>query len=77
MSRINPYQLGLDKNSANFVALSPLSFIERSAKVYPDRLAAIYGERRQTWGQTYTRCRQLAQAFSQHRRVFFLVDISK
>ena len=64
MSRINPYQLGLDKNSANFVALSPLSFIERSAKVYPDRLAAIYGERRQTWGQTYTRCRQLAHALT-------------
>ncbi|UUZ67629.1 acyl-CoA synthetase [Polaromonas sp. P2-4] len=60
MSRINPYQLGLDKNPANFVALSPLSFIERSAKVYPDRLAAIYGTRRQTWAQTYARCRQLA-----------------
>ena len=64
MSHINPYQLGLDKNSANFVALSPLSFIERSAKVYPDCLAAIYGERRQTWGQTYTRCRQLAHALT-------------
>ena len=64
MSRSNPYQLGLDKNLANFVALSPLSFIERSAKVYPDRLAAIYGERRQTWGQTYTRCRQLAHALT-------------
>ncbi len=62
MSRINPYQLGLEKNLANFVALSPLSFIERTAKVYPDHLAAIYGERRQTWGQTYTRCRQLAHA---------------
>jgi fatty-acyl-CoA synthase len=58
----NVYQQGLDKNPANFVALSPLSFIERSAKVYPDRLAVIYGERRQTWAQTYTRCRQLASA---------------
>ena len=64
MSRINPYQLGLDKNLANFVALSPLSFIERSAKVYPDHMAAIYGERRQTWGQTYIRCRQLAHALA-------------
>jgi fatty-acyl-CoA synthase len=62
MSRINPYQLGLDKNPANFVALSPVSYIERTAKVYPDRLAVIYGAKRQTWAQTYARCRQLAHA---------------
>ncbi|MEY4883339.1 MAG: hypothetical protein RIS34_1193 [Pseudomonadota bacterium] len=62
MSRINPYQLGLDKNRANFVALSPVSYIERTAKVYPDRLAVIYGAKRQTWAQTYARCRQLAHA---------------
>ena len=42
MTRTNPYELGLDKNAANFVALSPLSFIERSAGVYPDRTAVIY-----------------------------------
>jgi fatty-acyl-CoA synthase len=60
--RTNPYQEGLDKNSANFVALSPLSYIERCAKVYPDRLAVIYGIHRQTWAQTYSRCRQLAHA---------------
>jgi fatty-acyl-CoA synthase len=62
MSSTHPYQQGLDKNPANFVALSPLSFIERSAKVYPERLAVIYGDRRQTWAQTYARCRQLAHA---------------
>ena len=39
MTRTNPYEFGLDKNEANFVALSPLSFIERSAGVYPDRTA--------------------------------------
>jgi hypothetical protein len=33
--RINPYQQGLDKNAANFVALSPISFIQRTARVYP------------------------------------------
>ena len=64
MSHVNPYQLGLDKNAANFVALSPLSFIERTALVYPDRLAVIYGARRQTWAQTYARCRQLAHALA-------------
>jgi fatty-acyl-CoA synthase len=62
MSRINPYQLGLDKNRANFVALSPVSYIERTAKVYPDRPAVIYGAKRQTWAQSYARCRQLAHA---------------
>ena len=62
MNHHNPYQLGLDKNSANFVALSPISYIERTAKVYPDQLAVIYGNQRQTWGQTYARCSQLAHA---------------
>ena len=62
MRSTHPYQQGLDKNSANFVALSPLSYIARSAHVYPDRLAVIYGDRRQTWATTYTRCRQLASA---------------
>jgi fatty-acyl-CoA synthase len=64
MDRINPYQSGLEKNAANFVALSPLSFIERTARIYPQRTAILYGERQQTWGHTYTRCRQLASALS-------------
>ena len=61
----DPYQQGLDKNEANFVALSPLSFIERSASVYPDRIAVIYGARRQTWLDTYARCRRLASGLQQ------------
>ena len=65
MTRSNPYELGLDKNEANFVALSPLSFIERSASVYPDRTATIYGSRRQTWRDTYARCRRLASGLVQ------------
>jgi fatty-acyl-CoA synthase len=64
MTRSNPYELGLDKNPANFVALSPLSFIERSASVYPDRTAVIHGSRRQTWRDTYARCRRLASGLS-------------
>tara|TARA_B100000315_G_scaffold90329_1_gene83023 strand:+ start:897 stop:2516 length:1620 start_codon:yes stop_codon:yes gene_type:complete len=52
----------LDRAAANFVPLSPLSFIERSAKVYPNRLAVIHGERRYTWAETYARSRQLADA---------------
>ena len=55
----------LPRNEANFAALSPLSFIERTAEVYPDRLAIVHGALRQTWAQTYARCRQLASALTQ------------
>ena len=46
--KTNMYDTELDRNAANFVPLSPLSFIERSASVFPDRVALIYGELRQT-----------------------------
>ncbi|MEP6722684.1 MAG: AMP-binding protein, partial [Variovorax sp.] len=64
MTRTNPYTMGLDKNAANFVALSPLSFLERSAHVYPDRVALIYGAVRRSWADTYSRCRRLASALA-------------
>jgi fatty-acyl-CoA synthase len=44
------------------VALSPLSFLERTARVYPHRLAIVHGTLRQTWAQTFERCRRLASA---------------
>ena len=56
------YNAHLDRNEANFAPLTPLSFLERSAAVYPDRLAIVHGALRQTWAQTYRRCRQLASA---------------
>jgi 3-(methylthio)propionyl---CoA ligase len=56
----NPYDLGLDKNPANFVPLSPIGFLLRSASVYPDHLAVVHGERRYSWRQTLERCRRLA-----------------
>jgi fatty-acyl-CoA synthase len=59
---VNPYQLGLDKNPANYVSLSPLSFLRRVAEVYPDRLALIHGHHRHSWRETYVRCRRLASA---------------
>jgi fatty-acyl-CoA synthase len=58
----NPYESGLDKNPANFVALTPLTFLDRSAYIYPDRLSLIHGARRYTWAETYTRSRRLASA---------------
>ena len=52
----------LDRNAANFAALSPLSFLERTASVYPEKLAIVHGSLRQDWGMTYARCRQLASS---------------
>jgi fatty-acyl-CoA synthase len=58
----NIYERDLDKTPANYAALTPLQFIERSASVYPDHIALVHGSRRQSWGETYARCRQLASA---------------
>jgi fatty-acyl-CoA synthase len=59
------YERDLDKNPANYAPLTPLQFLERSASVYPDRLALVHGARRQSWAETYARCRQLASALEQ------------
>ena len=56
------YSADLDKNQANYTELSPLTFLERTARVYPGRRAIVYGDRSQTWSETYTRCRQFASA---------------
>ena len=58
----NLYTKNLDKNPANFSPLSPLTFIERAAFVYPDRTAIVYGDIRRSWVQTYIRCKRLASA---------------
>ncbi|MGD9550161.1 MAG: acyl-CoA synthetase [Burkholderiaceae bacterium] len=55
----------LERNAANYAPLSPLSFIERTAEVYPERLAIVHGELRQNWRDTYARCRRLASALRQ------------
>ncbi|HAO40093.1 MAG TPA: acyl-CoA synthetase [Afipia sp.] len=54
------YSTGLDKNAANYVPLSPLSFLARSASVYPDHTSAVYEGRRFSWAQTYERCKRFA-----------------
>ncbi len=58
------YDQDLPQTPANFAPMSPLSFIERSAEVYPRRLAVVHGSLRQDWSTTYRRCRQLASALS-------------
>jgi fatty-acyl-CoA synthase len=61
-----PYKAGLDKNPANFVALSPIGFLLRTAAIYPERIAVIHGKRRYTWRQSLERCRRLASALAAH-----------
>ena len=62
MTANHMYDQNLSRNAANHAPLSPLSFIERTAEVYPERLAIVHGELRQTWAQTYARCRRLASS---------------
>ena len=61
----NPYSIGLDKTPANYVPLSPVSFVARSAELYPDKPAVIHGQRCLTWSQVYARSRRLASALAQ------------
>ena len=58
------YDIGLDRTPANFAPLTPLSFLKRTASVYPDRLAVVHGDRRFTWRETERRCRALASALT-------------
>ena len=58
----NIYAQDLPKTEANFATFTPLSFLERTAAIYPDRTAIVHGSLRQTWAQTHTRCKQLASA---------------
>ena len=54
----------LPKTAANYAALSPISFLRRTAETFPHRTATIHGPHRQTWGETYERCRRLASALA-------------
>lgn len=56
----NPYNIGLDKNLANFQPLTPLSLLARTVAVYPHLTSTLYDGRSFTWAETYDRCRRLA-----------------
>ncbi|WP_454743004.1 AMP-binding protein [Cupriavidus necator] len=58
----NIYQVGLERNAANHVPLTPLHFLDRCADQYPDRTAIVHGSLRQSWKVTRERCRRLASA---------------
>jgi fatty-acyl-CoA synthase len=54
------YNVGLDKTPANFVPLTPLSFLARTAAIYPNHFSAVYEGRFFTWSETHARCRRFA-----------------
>ncbi len=58
----NPYDDHLGRNPANYVPLTPLSILPRTAAVYPERTAYIHGSLKRTYRSYYTRCRRLASA---------------
>ena len=58
------FDTNLDKNSANFVPLSPLSFITRVKDIYPNYDSLVYGKRSYTWLETYNRCTKFASALA-------------
>ena len=58
----SPYEHDLDRRMANFQPLTPVSFLERAAKVFPERIAIIHGDLRMLYGEFYARCRRMASA---------------
>ena len=60
----SPFETNLDQCAANYTALSPISYLERSAFVYPNKIATVNGDVRRTWKETLVRCRQLASALT-------------
>ena len=61
---MTPYDTGLGRNPANFAPLTPLSFLERAASVFPDQTAIIHGSLRRSYAQFYARARRLASALA-------------
>jgi fatty-acyl-CoA synthase len=61
-----PYAEGLDRNAANHTPLTPLSFLLRTAAVYPEHTAVVHGRQRRTYAELLDRCRLLASALERH-----------
>src|SRR5690348_9477381 len=58
----SPYRLGLDRDPANYVPLTPLAFLDRTADVYPDRPACLHGRQHLSYRELRERCYRLASA---------------
>src|SRR5512133_3842172 len=61
---MTPYDIDLDRNPANFQPLTPLSFLERSAAVFPDHTAIIHGALQRSYADFYARSRRLASSLT-------------
>jgi fatty-acyl-CoA synthase len=61
---LTPYDVDLDRNPANFQPLTPLTFLERAAAVFPDHVAIIHGALKRNYRDFYARCRRLASALA-------------
>ena len=59
---MNQYETNLEKNNANFVPLTPLSFLQRAKDIYPNYEAIVYEDRKYTWKEVYKRCLKFASA---------------
>src|SRR5690349_15269907 len=62
--KVNPYEEGLERTAANYQPLTPLSFLERAASVFPHHTAIIHGKQRIDYATFYARSRRLASALS-------------
>ena len=65
MNNSSAFETNLNKNHANYAPLTPISFLQRAASVYPKRTAVVHGDTRRNWSETYSRCKQLASALKQ------------
>jgi len=67
------YDTNLDKNNANFVPLTPLSFLQRAKDIYPNYEAIIYEDRKYTWSEVYKRCVKFASALKKIGSLYFIL----
>ena len=59
---MNNYELNLDKNNANYVPLTPLTFLQRAKDIYPNYEAVVYEDRKFTWSEVFKRTTKFASA---------------
>src|SRR6201993_5271770 len=64
MPDMHPFEMDLDRSQANYVPLSPVSFLTRAASAFAEKIAVIDGKRRYTYAQLFDRCVRLASALS-------------
>ena len=64
---INNYKIGLEKNKANYTSLTPISFLERTANIFPNYISIISENKKFTWKSTFTRCKLFASSLKKRK----------